>query len=377
VATLQSVALPSSRSWQAGLPGRSSIVELVAEQLMERQIPIASAIETLAKRLGATNEQAWAEIKSSAFYGRLSLAGIDDKGRLCDLEPHWIRYISPWGVEDPSPDGGSTAGATTSDMPRHGDFIAFDRERAIRHWRADKREGRTPRSIPPIRMRDVVADAAELDVRWMRAEYEFQSLDWSLGNALSWIAYRDALLICAFETQRDLARKRFYSFPRSDVPRRGMVLPMTDQSLLVALKEGTITAIQNGASVPSTFWFGRQSRDLDANLRFRRAEVIRCWPPQEEAAEMTPAEQLTSKPDGNRLVRRPPSREKPFWEEVRAVAREWLKENGCPAPNDGHQAELEKHVTEWLEDHDHEASESTLRRRVASWIVEYRTELGG
>lgn len=223
---MQSVALPSSRSWQAGLPGRSSIVELVAEQLMERQIPIASAIETLAKRLGATNEQAWAEIKSSAFYGRLSLAGIDDKGRLCDLEPHWIRYISPWGVEDPSPDGGSTAGATTSDMPRHGDFIAFDRERVIRHWRADKREGRTPRSIPPIRMRDVVADAAELDVRWMRAEYEFQSLDWSLGNALSWIAYRDALLICAFETQRDLARKRFYSFPRSDVPRRGMVLPM-------------------------------------------------------------------------------------------------------------------------------------------------------
>ena len=75
-------------------------------------------------------------------------------------------------------------------------------------------------------------------------------------------------------------------------------------------------------------------------------------------------------------IRRPPSREKRFWAEVHVVAREWLLENGCPAPNDGHQAELERHVTEWLENRGHEASESSVRRHVANCILEYRKELG-
>lgn len=186
-------------------------IETVARRLV-RPIPIPTAIETLADRLGATNEQAWAEMKSKTVYGRLSLAGIDDKGRLCNLEPHWISYIVPWGVEDPPPDCASTViGAlappvrqhpATSDMPRHnsGGFIAFDRERAIRDWRADKSDGRASRSIPPLRIRDVVVDGAQLDDLWARAEYEFQNLDWSLGNVLSWIAYRDPLLICKFES---------------------------------------------------------------------------------------------------------------------------------------------------------------------------------
>jgi Arm DNA-binding domain/Phage integrase, N-terminal SAM-like domain len=85
----------------------SFAVETATKRLV-RPIQIATAIETLANRLGATSERAWAEIKSKAFYGRLSLAGVDDKGRLCDLERHWISYILPWGVEDPSPDCSST-----------------------------------------------------------------------------------------------------------------------------------------------------------------------------------------------------------------------------------------------------------------------------
>jgi hypothetical protein len=105
----------------------SGAIETVAKRLV-KPIPIASAIETLADRLGATNEQAWADIKSKAAYGRLSLAGVDDKGRLCDLEPHWISYIVPWVTEDPSPACASAPiGAptpsvrqhpATSDMPR-------------------------------------------------------------------------------------------------------------------------------------------------------------------------------------------------------------------------------------------------------------------
>jgi hypothetical protein len=71
----------------------------------------------------------------------------------------------------------------------------------------------------------------------------------------------------------------------------------------------------------------------------------------------------------------PPSREKPFWPAAREAAMEWLTDNGCPAPNDGNQAALEKHVTIWLEDHHHEAAESTIRRHVVCWIKERRDQL--
>jgi murein L,D-transpeptidase YcbB/YkuD len=72
---------------------------------------------------------------------------------------------------------------------------------------------------------------------------------------------------------------------------------------------------------------------------------------------------------------RPPSREKKFWPAAREAAFEWLIENGCPKPGDGNQAELERHVTEWLENHGHEAGEATVRRYVVRWINERRAEL--
>jgi hypothetical protein len=72
---------------------------------------------------------------------------------------------------------------------------------------------------------------------------------------------------------------------------------------------------------------------------------------------------------------RPPSREKPFWPAARAVAFEWLSENGCPARNDGNQATLEKFMACWLENNGHDASESAVRRHVKQWIEERRAEL--
>jgi hypothetical protein len=72
---------------------------------------------------------------------------------------------------------------------------------------------------------------------------------------------------------------------------------------------------------------------------------------------------------------RPPSREKKFWPAAHEIGLKWLIDNGCPAPGDGHQAELERYVTKWLEDHGHEAGESTVRRHVARWIKERRAEL--
>jgi hypothetical protein len=54
---------------------------------MEKRILIVDAIDVVASRLSATAEQAWADIKSKAFYGRLSLEGLDERGRRCAIEP--------------------------------------------------------------------------------------------------------------------------------------------------------------------------------------------------------------------------------------------------------------------------------------------------
>jgi hypothetical protein len=66
-----------------------------------------------------------------------------------------------------------------------------------------------------------------------------------------------------------------------------------------------------------------------------------------------------------------------FGQTAREAAVEWLTDNGCPAPNDSNQAALEKHVSEWLQDHRHEASESAVRRHVVRWIKEFRQDLEG
>jgi hypothetical protein len=70
------------------------------------------------------------------------------------------------------------------------------------------------------------------------------------------------------------------------------------------------------------------------------------------------------------------SKPAPFWAEARGVAMEWLTDEGCPAPGDGQQAVLERHIAQWLQDRGHEAGESTIRRHVAEWISERRAELG-
>ena len=75
---------------------------------------------------------------------------------------------------------------------------------------------------------------------------------------------------------------------------------------------------------------------------------------------------------GRKPVKRRPSRQKPFWLDARKVALEWFDENGYPRPGDGGQAKLEGHITDWLSEHGHTASESTIRKYVRSWIEEYK-----
>jgi len=134
----------------------------------------------------------------------------------------------------------------------------------------------------------------EVNRAW--AEREYQSPDWSLGNVMSWIAFRDPALICRFESRWSEGRKiesrqRLFLYGcRSSGKKRQMLVNRPDQVLLAALQRGELRAIRNGAEIPSRHWFGKDVRDLIDDLRFRRDEGIKCWPSVEsnEAAPMTP-----------------------------------------------------------------------------------------
>jgi hypothetical protein len=69
---------------------------------------------------------------------------------------------------------------------------------------------------------------------------------------------------------------------------------------------------------------------------------------------------------------------RPEWELVEQKVEEWLKENGEPIPGDGTQAELERYVSELLEQHKSKAAPSTIRRHVTRMIkaFPYRNRKG-
>jgi hypothetical protein len=317
-------------------------------------VPLSVALEIIGAVEG---DLAWELLKQAIQLKSLPTHCRAD-GVNCSLEPYWLDFLA---FDDPE-----------------GDCLSFDRLKAAE----------AKFHIPDLATDVVVSIAccAELwpDVAWqnpsavkaaddnVRSEREFRSPDWSLGNVLSWIAFRDPALICRFESRHDLLTYRRYDQPRSRNLKRPMLDPHADQKLLDVLKDAGLTAIKEGAEIASSYWFGKHTSHLSDDLRFRRAEAIARW--SMESGEAATMPQASSRLDDNKPVR-PPSREKEFWPAAREAAVEWLKENGCPAPNDGNQAALEKHVSEWLEDHRHEASESAIRRHVVRWIKEFCQEL--
>lgn len=65
-----------------------------------------------------------------------------------------------------------------------------------------------------------------------------------------------------------------------------------------------------------------------------------------------------------------------FWVEAESEIMRWLRDNGFPAPYDGNQAKLERHILDWLAQREHTASEATARRHVRACIERYRQQVG-
>jgi hypothetical protein len=111
-----------------------------------------------------------------------------------------------------------------------------------------------------------------------------------------------------------------------------MVVPLADRILLDSLKEGRVSAIRDGAEIPSTFWFGQQVSDLKGGLRFRRAEVIKRWPAeigdQANVPGCNAGEREMSEEDDSRARKRKSEKWRRDWiarfKERQRTARRWI-----------------------------------------------------
>jgi hypothetical protein len=108
-----------------------------------------------------------------------------------------------------------------------------------------------------------------------------------------------------------------------------------------------------------------------------------CWLPGELARQWLRSQGYRLPPHFEPVpktaAKKPPTARKEgrFWMPARGEAMKWLEEEGCPAQGDGNQARLERHIADSLSSHGHDTSESSIRRHVARWIAERRSELLG
>jgi hypothetical protein len=152
---------------------------------------------------------------------------------------------------------------------------------------------------------DVPVDRAE--VLRIRATVEFNSPDWSLGNVLSWIEFRDPAMIARFESRQQLLAYGIRSIGKT---RREMLTNRPDQALLTALQVGKVSAIRDGTTLLSDRWFGKDVAHLTDNLRFRRPEIIHVFPapaPITRVAADTESDQLAP---GSDLIEEAPKRKR-------------------------------------------------------------------
>jgi hypothetical protein len=66
---------------------------------------------------------------------------------------------------------------------------------------------------------------------------------------------------------------------------------------------------------------------------------------------------------------------RPVWKAAKTEAVQWLDDNGHPQPGDGGQADLERHIADWLAQRGHYPVESTIRMYVTRWIGEHWASL--
>jgi len=106
---------------------------------------------------------------------------------------------------------------------------------------------------------------------------EFLREDWSIDHVTLWIAYRDRSLFHFINLRNDRSTGRLSEAHLRD--------PAPAQTLLQALKVGTLAAIRKGKEVAAEEWFGSELLDEDQRTNrvcFRRRDVLQVWKELEE-----------------------------------------------------------------------------------------------
>ena len=110
------------------------------------------------------------------------------------------------------------------------------------------------------------------------ADRIFNKLDWSAGEVLSWIAWRDPTLICEIPDYRNLQFFIWYpdQYLDGDSAVEARDLNPHD-ALLLALKMGQLSAIKDGTKLPRDYWCGKDVKDL-WQVHFWRENILELWP---------------------------------------------------------------------------------------------------
>ena len=207
----------------------------------------------------ATRAQLWARLQS----GALVVEGVrhlgNERAPLRDAE--WID-LDPYYNDDWPTD---SMGNQSEKVPRFTSLRVRSAE-VVRLW--------------PIRGgADGPAQEGDESERLERKRLEdFKRPEWTLGQTLSWIAYRDSNRFGCFSDRRSTL-VLFYKYP----PEPALLDPECQTTLRAALVEGRIAAIQDRRPIPKESWVGSSLWDFE-EAWFRRIDVLSLWPEQECAA---------------------------------------------------------------------------------------------
>ena len=122
---------------------------------------------------------------------------------------------------------------------------------------------------------------------------DFKRPEWTLGQTLSWIAYRDRDRFGCFSDRRSTL-VLFYKHP----PEPALLDPECQTTLRSALVEGRMVAIRDHQPVPREKWVGSSLWDFEGAW-FRRIDVLSLWPELDsEASQVPDAADAAANPGG-------------------------------------------------------------------------------
>jgi hypothetical protein len=158
------------------------------------------------------------------------------------------------------------------------------------------------------------------------AESYFADVFWPLTRVILWIAFRDIDRLVEYGLQAAIEAIAAAALYR---PKR-LHNARPRQALLQALQRGQLAAIRDGAELRPEVWAAATWQHWPPSLRFRRKDVLRCWPRAKQTTagqESAAAEALAGHLNNNPQM-------------TRAAAKNWCQSKGFIISQRGFQSRV-------------------------------------